>query len=53
MVAKMKAGEVMLATLKRRNAKVMELLPLDATQGERTIAVGDVAWVARIVWASQ
>jgi len=52
-VVKTKAGEVMLATLKRRTAKALELLPLDATQAERTVAAGDVAWVARIVWARQ
>jgi phage repressor protein C with HTH and peptisase S24 domain len=52
-VVKTKAGEVMVATLKRRTAKGMELQPLDATQAERTMAAGDVAWIARIVWASQ
>jgi phage repressor protein C with HTH and peptisase S24 domain len=52
-VVKTKAGEVMVATLKRRTAKVVALQPLDATLGERTMAAGDVAWVARIVWASQ
>jgi phage repressor protein C with HTH and peptisase S24 domain len=52
-VVKTKAGEVMLATLKRRTAKLMELQPLDATRAELTMAAGDVAWVARIVWASQ
>lgn len=52
-VVKTKAGEVMVATLKRRTAKALELQPLDATQAERTMAAGDVAWVARIVWASQ
>ena len=52
-VVKTAAGEVMIATLKRRTAKALELQPLDATQAERTMAAGDVAWVARIVWASQ
>ena len=52
-VVKTKAGEVTVATLKRRTAKVMELQPLGATQGERTMAVSEVAWIARIVWASQ
>lgn len=52
-VVKTKAGEVLLATLTRRTAKALELLLLDAAQGERTMAVGDVAWVARIVWARQ
>lgn len=52
-VVKTRAGEVTVATLKRRTAKALELQPLDAAQGERTLAAGDVAWVARIVWASQ
>lgn len=52
-VVKTKAGEMMLATLKRRSAKVLELLSLDDAQDERTLAVSDVAWIARIVWASQ
>ncbi|MCK1393861.1 helix-turn-helix transcriptional regulator [Bradyrhizobium sp. 1] len=52
-VVKTKAGEVTVATLKRRTAKALELQPLDAAQAERTIAVGDVGWIARIVWASQ
>ena len=52
-VVKAKAGELTLAMLKRRTAKAIELLPLDATQGERTMAANDVAWIARIVWASQ
>lgn len=52
-VVKSKAGEVTVATLKRRTAKALELQPLDATQGELTIAASDIVWIARIVWASQ
>ena len=52
-VVKTKAGEVTVATLKRRTAKALELQPLDATQAERTMALSEVAWIARIVWASQ
>lgn len=52
-VVKTKAGEVTLAMLKRRTAKALELQPLDAAQAERTMAASDVAWIARIVWASQ
>ena len=52
-VVKTKAGEVTVATLKRRTAKALELQPLGAAQAERTMAVSEVAWVARIVWASQ
>ncbi|MBW7974591.1 helix-turn-helix transcriptional regulator [Bradyrhizobium sp. BR 10289] len=52
-VVKARAGEVTVATLKRRTAKALELQPLDTAQAERTMAAGDVAWIARIVWASQ
>ena len=52
-VVKTSAGEVTVATLKRRTAKGLDLQPLDATQDERAMAAGDVAWIARIVWASQ
>jgi phage repressor protein C with HTH and peptisase S24 domain len=52
-VVKTKAGELTLAMLKRRTARALDLLPLDAAQGERTMAVSEVAWIARIVWASQ
>jgi phage repressor protein C with HTH and peptisase S24 domain len=52
-VVKAKTGDVMVVTLKRRTAKGIELVPIDATQGERTMAAGDVAWIARIVWARQ
>ncbi len=52
-VVKTKAGEVTVATLKRRTAKAVELQPLDASQAERTMVAGDVGWIARIVWASQ
>jgi phage repressor protein C with HTH and peptisase S24 domain len=52
-VVKSKAGEVTVATLKRRTAKALELQALDATQAERTVAAGEVDWIARIVWASQ
>ncbi|RXH00101.1 S24 family peptidase [Bradyrhizobium zhanjiangense] len=52
-VVKTRAGEVVVATLKRRTAKALDLQPLDASRAERTIAMSDVAWIARIVWASQ
>ena len=52
-VVKTKAGEVTVATLKRRTAKALELQPLDASQAEHTMAPSDVGWIARIVWASQ
>lgn len=52
-VVKTKAGEMAVATLKRRTAKALDLQPLDVSQSERTMAISDVGWIARIVWASQ
>ncbi|TPQ27429.1 DNA-binding protein [Bradyrhizobium guangdongense] len=52
-VVKTKAGELMVKALKRRTAKVLELAALDPAQADRTLAATDVAWIARIAWASQ
>ncbi|SFK11901.1 helix-turn-helix transcriptional regulator [Bradyrhizobium sp. Gha] len=52
-VVRTKTSEVMVAMLTRRTAKALELRSLDAAQAERTLAANDVAWIARIVWASQ
>jgi phage repressor protein C with HTH and peptisase S24 domain len=46
-------GEVMVGELKRRTAKAIELQPLNPGQADRVLAAADVAWIARIVWASQ
>jgi phage repressor protein C with HTH and peptisase S24 domain len=39
--------------LKRRTAKTIELRSIDPTQGDRNLALRDVLWIARIIWASQ
>jgi phage repressor protein C with HTH and peptisase S24 domain len=52
-VLKTRAGEVMVRELKRRTARTLELQSLNATHADRTLAAADVAWIARIVWASQ
>jgi phage repressor protein C with HTH and peptisase S24 domain len=46
-------GEVMVRELKRRTAKTLELQSLNPGRADRTLAGADVAWIARIVWASQ
>jgi phage repressor protein C with HTH and peptisase S24 domain len=46
-------GEVMAKILKRQTASEMQLGSLNPQHGDRTIAVHDVDWVARILWASQ
>jgi phage repressor protein C with HTH and peptisase S24 domain len=52
-VVKTRSGEVMVKELKRRTAKTLELQSLNPGQVDRTLAAGDVEWIARIVWASQ
>src|SRR5712672_1949983 len=52
-VVKTRAGEVIVRELKRRTAKTLELQSLNPNHADRTLAAGDVEWIARIVWASQ
>lgn len=52
-VVKTKNGEVMVKELKRQTAKQVELKSLNADHPEHTLALEDVVWIARIVWASQ
>jgi phage repressor protein C with HTH and peptisase S24 domain len=52
-VVKTSGGEVMVKELKRRTAKTLELQSLNPNHVDRTLAAGDVDWIARIVWASQ
>src|SRR4051794_31661320 len=52
-VVKTSGGEVMVKELKRRTAKALELQSLNPAQADRTVAANEVAWIARIVWASQ
>jgi phage repressor protein C with HTH and peptisase S24 domain len=52
-VVRTKAGEVMAKELKRRTAKVIELLSLNPDHPERSIPMAEVDWIARIMWARQ
>ena len=50
---KTRDGELMIKQLKRRTARALELQSLNPAEPDRTLAAADVAWIARIVWASQ
>src|SRR6266446_4556381 len=52
-VLKTSDGEVMIKELKRRTTRTLELQSLNPAQADRTLDADDVAWIARIVWASQ
>ena len=52
-VVKTGSGEIMVKERKRQTAKQIELKSLNTDQTERTLTLDDVAWIARVVWASQ
>src|SRR5262249_1647994 len=52
-VVKTADGEVMAKQLLRRNAKRTDLKSLNSRHADRSLASGDIAWMARILWVSQ
>jgi phage repressor protein C with HTH and peptisase S24 domain len=52
-VVKTRDGEVMAKQLERQSTTTIELRSLNAEHEDRTLAVEDVVWMARIVWVSQ
>jgi phage repressor protein C with HTH and peptisase S24 domain len=52
-VVKTLDGEVMAKELKRQTAKMIELRSLNPAHEDLTLPLDRVAWMARIVWASQ
>jgi phage repressor protein C with HTH and peptisase S24 domain len=47
------AGEVLVKELKRRTAKLVELVSLNPDHPDRAIPAQDVVWIVRVMWASQ
>jgi phage repressor protein C with HTH and peptisase S24 domain len=47
------SGEVIVRELARKTSKALELKSLNPAQPDRTLAIEDYRWIARIVWASQ
>jgi phage repressor protein C with HTH and peptisase S24 domain len=52
-VAKTMAGEVMAKQLARRSAKRVELKSLNPAHRDRSFDLAEIAWLHRIIWASQ
>lgn len=52
-VVKTTDGEVLAKELKRMTARTVELRSLNPEHEDRVLPRADVAWIARIVWASQ
>jgi phage repressor protein C with HTH and peptisase S24 domain len=52
-VARTKEGEVLAKVLGRQSERMVEVLSLNPAYGPRELARNDLAWMARILWASQ
>lgn len=52
-VVKTTEGEVMAKILQRKTAKTVELHSVNPEHAPRTLPLEKVAWIARILWASQ
>ena len=52
-VVKTVSGEVMAKLLEKQTVKMVTLRSLNPEHPGRELPMGDVEWVARIVWASQ
>src|SRR5262245_58112595 len=52
-VVKTSEGEVMGKELRRRPAKPVEWRSINSDHRDRSVAVRDVEWIARVMWASQ
>ena len=52
-VVRTKGGEVLAKQLARETATKIELLSINRAHPDRSIPRADVAWIARIIWASQ
>lgn len=52
-VVKTKAGEILAKELHRQTANRVELISFNSAHGGIDMALDDIEWMARIIWASQ
>lgn len=52
-VVKTTEGEVLAKQLKRQTAKTVELASLNPEHADRVLSMADIAFMARVIWASQ
>jgi phage repressor protein C with HTH and peptisase S24 domain len=52
-VVRTRAGEVMAKVLERRTGRSLTLGSINPAFAPRTLALGEIDWLARILWASQ
>ena len=52
-VVKTTSGEIMAKVLQRNGPEEIELASLNPAHADRSFALSEIDWIARIVWASQ
>ena len=52
-VVRLQAGEVLAKELRRRTARTVELTSLNPDHQDRIVNVGEIAWMARVMWVRQ
>jgi phage repressor protein C with HTH and peptisase S24 domain len=52
-VVRLKTGDFLAKQLQRASAQRVELMPFNPAHPKLSLAVDDIAWMSRIVWASQ
>ncbi|AWN41945.1 helix-turn-helix transcriptional regulator [Methylobacterium durans] len=52
-VVRLGTGEVLAKEMRRRTARTIELASLNPDHEDRLVNVGDVAWMARVMWVRQ
>jgi phage repressor protein C with HTH and peptisase S24 domain len=52
-IVRMTEGQVFVAELRRRTAKTIDLALFNPDKAALTVRTSDMAWIARIIWASQ
>ncbi|WP_132250120.1 S24 family peptidase, partial [Methylobacterium segetis] len=52
-VVRLGSGEVLAKEMRRRTARTIELASLNPDHEDRVVGVGDIAWMARVMWVRQ
>ncbi|GJD42435.1 LexA repressor [Methylobacterium cerastii] len=52
-VVRLHSGEVIAKELRRRTARTVELASLNPEHDDRTLNVGEIAWIGRVMWIRQ
>lgn len=52
-VVRMRSGQILVRQITKRSSAGVELTPIGSGRAATIVAAPDIAWIARIIWASQ